>query len=97
MAGVDVLAPRLRSQREIVSEKRLKVGRSFAGQHALHYVLMVCVSLGLTQKDPAAGLRAENVISAFMRQHVGRIVVWSSGAQGQLAEIAKGRQGGPKH
>src|ERR1700681_3395979 len=58
---------------------------------------MVCVSLGLTQKDPAAGLRAENIVFALVLQHVGRIVAWSSGAQRQLAEIAKSRQDGPKH
>src|ERR1700720_1281425 len=58
---------------------------------------MVCVSLGLAQKDPAARLRAENIVFALVCQHVGRIVAWSSRTQGQLAEIAKSRQGGPEH
>ena len=54
VTAVNVLAPAIGAEIEVLREQPGKLGRGFPGEDAFHNVLVTCISLRLVQEDPLA-------------------------------------------
>src|SRR5580704_12050458 len=96
-AMIDVFTPGFGGKPEILCQQIRKVRRGFSRKHTLYEVLMIGISLWLSQKDPATWLGAENIPALVFDENIRGIFVRSAAAQRQLAQIAKGWHGAAMH
>jgi hypothetical protein len=88
-AAVDVAPPGLLGEPEVLGEDRGQVPGRLAREHALHHVEVARIALRLLLEDPAARLRAEDVLALAAHQRLGAVALGRALAEHELTGVAE--------